>query len=142
MPRACPVESHARCYNERAPLFPERCHGRVPWSLRLAATTRAPHLPGKMPRARPVESHARGYNEGAPLFPERCHGLAPWSHTLAAWEERGPLSGRSVELATNVRLHGTSPWHLQTFLRPGSFLAANVRLHGTSPWHLQNNSSA
>src|SRR5262245_61272483 len=30
----------------------------------------------------------------------RCHGLVPWSFTLAA------------TVATIVRLHGTSPWHL------------------------------
>ena len=34
------------------------------------------------------------------ITPPGCHGLAPWSFTFAA------------NIASNVRLHGTSPWHL------------------------------
>jgi hypothetical protein len=38
-----------------------------------------------------------------------------------------------MHVAANVRLHGTSPWHLEG---GGAFLvAANVKDHGTSPWH-------
>src|SRR5437879_3080420 len=47
--------------------------------------------------------------------------LVPWSLTL------GPT------VAANVRLHGTSPWHLQ---ESRCCLAANVKLHGARPWHL------
>jgi len=80
MPRACPVESHARGYKESCAPLPDatglprgvsrlwlerklrtapRCHGLAPWSLTLAAIEN-PHNSPEMPR------------------------LAPWSLTLAA----------------------------------------------------------
>ncbi|MGH9855798.1 MAG: FG-GAP repeat domain-containing protein, partial [Blastocatellia bacterium] len=44
-----------------------------------------------------MESHVGCYS--ADPLSSRCHGLVPWSLTLAA------------TVATNVNLHGTSPWH-------------------------------
>jgi len=46
----------------------------------------------------------------------------------------GDLSFRFC-LAANVKLYGTSPWHLEILVL--DLLAANVKLHGTSPWHLE-----
>src|SRR6266850_7047002 len=37
MPRACPVESHVRCYTRQSQ-NEKRCHGLAPWSLTFAAT--------------------------------------------------------------------------------------------------------
>jgi hypothetical protein len=128
MPRACPVEAHARGYRRHS-FFP-RCHGLVPWRLTLVATAATaffldatalsrggsrswlppPQLFSSMPRACPVEAHARGY---------RRHSFFP--RTVAA----------------TVKLHGTSPWP------PGErppVVAASVTLHtpktAARPWHL------
>ena len=40
-------------------------------------------------------------------------------------------------VAASVRLHGTSPWHLEGNQLIKFGVAANVRLHGTSPWRLE-----
>ena len=48
---------------------------------------------------------------------------------------RGILIRTSAgSVATNVKLHGTRPWHLVP--HRGGSVAANVKLHGTRPWHL------
>jgi len=41
---------------------------------------------------------------------------------------------RSAVPATNVKLHGASPWHLGK--KGIAWVEANVKLHGASPWHL------
>src|SRR5688572_4690624 len=57
MPRACPVEPHARGYKEAQPQ--QDATGLAPWSLTLAAKKK--RKLNRMPRACPVESHARCY---------------------------------------------------------------------------------
>src|SRR5262245_62797057 len=52
MPRACPVEPHARSY--KGNLIP-RCHGLVPWSLTLVAT----EAPNVRLHGKPVASSKR-----------------------------------------------------------------------------------
>src|SRR4030095_9541885 len=61
MPRACPVESHARGYTTGESENFTRCHGLAPWSFTLAATRQGVREFHKMPRACPVEFHARCY---------------------------------------------------------------------------------
>src|SRR5689334_8986115 len=104
MPRACPVEHHARRYTDGIKQ-PTGCHGLVPWSITLVATPtvssnrldatglgrggsrsslhRRSQTTDWMPRACPVEVHARRYTDGLKQ-PTGCHGLGPWRFTLVA----------------------------------------------------------
>src|SRR5690242_10994145 len=78
------------------------------------------HKKSKIPRACPVESHVCSYQnskaKGVPM-PRAC----PVERHVSCY------------LATNVKLHGTSPWHPDRWVRGG--VATSVILHGTSPWH-------
>ena len=79
---------------------------------------------------------------------EKCPWLAQGIVTFIATKRHATESdatglprGRSRSLpvtcgvqGTNVRIHGTSPWHSDFSL--GCFVAAIVMNHGTSPWHL------
>jgi hypothetical protein len=51
----------------------------------------------------------------------RCHGLVPWSFMFAARQKK----------PTVFRCHGLAPW---SFMFAAN-LAENVNLHGTRPWH-------
>src|SRR5215211_1191546 len=74
-----------------------------------------------MPRACPVEFHACYY------VTEQSHYLdAPG---LSRGVSRLLLRNRVITLAG---CHGLVPWRFTC----GANVAANVRLHGTSPWHL------
>ena len=107
MPRACPVEIHARCYISpscwskdatglsrgdsrsllhKPELLVQRCHGLAPWRFTVAAT-QARVVGPKMPRACPVEIHACCYTARVvgPKMPRACpveiHGrcyISPW----------------------------------------------------------------
>ena len=79
------------------------------------------------------------------IWDEESHGLAPWKVRLMAtvWYPAAPganatgLSGgslRSSRVASNVSLHGASPWHHWSSVK-GDGVAAGVSLHGTRPWH-------
>ena len=74
-----------------------------------------------MPRACPVECHDVRYT---PTKKSRLDATAL---------SRGGFTFAAT-VASNVRLHGTGPWHLNRFLVCD--VAVSVRLHGTSPWHL------
>ena len=52
----------------------------------------------------------------------RCHGLVPWSLTFLLYKARkkAPWMPRPCAVELHVR----------------SYVAQNVKLHGTSPWHL------
>src|SRR4029453_8105162 len=120
MPRACPVELHARCYQTRRAttfdatglsrgtsrsLLPNspsdhlRCHGLVPWNFTLAATKLA-ERPPSMPRACPVELHARCYQ----------------TRRATTFDATGLSRGTSRSLLPNspsdhLRCHGLVPWN-------------------------------
>src|SRR5690349_7030331 len=103
MPRAWPVEIHARCYTDypsaacdgtgssrgdsrsllhRLSNRSLRCHGLGPWRFTLVATlTIQPQL--AMPRAWPVEI-SRSLLHRLSNRSLRCHGLGPWRFTLVA----------------------------------------------------------
>src|SRR6266404_1382342 len=149
MPRACPVEFHARRYNEshstlldatglprgvsRSPLQRKphnslRCHGLAPWSFTLAATRKATQL-SKMPRPCAVESHARAYKER--------HTTLQDATNLRRGVSRSRLQGKPHN---SLRCHGLAPWSF-TLDAVGNYRlrsAINVSLHGARPWHPQN----
>jgi len=96
MPRACPVEPHARCYitHQKPIQMPRAC------PVEPHAHCYITHQkPIQMPRACPVEPHVRGYSS--------CE------------RETSTAQGRGIQarffswcVADIVTLHGTSPWHL------------------------------
>src|SRR5689334_18631606 len=116
IPRACPVESHV-CSTSR------RYHGLAPWSLMCAAPvedttglprgvscvqhqSKIPPLPrgvscvqhqSKIPRACPVESHVCSYQNFKTKGVQMPRARPVERHVFCY-------------LATNVKLHGTSPW--------------------------------
>ena len=45
-----------------------------------------------------------------------------------------PVVHARCYVASNVKLHGASPWHLAFGFDP--FVSGERELHGTSPWHL------
>jgi hypothetical protein len=75
-----------------------------------------------MPRACPVEAHDIRYT------PAKKHAWMPRACPVEAHV-------RSY-VASNVKLHGASPWHLEFWVWE-LLVAASVKLHGTSPWHLE-----
>src|SRR5690349_21465262 len=101
IPRACPVESHV-CSTSR------RYHGLAPWSLMCAApvedTTGLPRgvscvqHQSKIPRACPVESHVCSYQNFKTKGVQMPRARPVERHVFCY-------------LATNAKLHGTSPWH-------------------------------
>ena len=122
-------------------------HGLVPWRFTFVATKYVRRVL-RMPRPCAVEVHVRRYKIRQKGFADAtalrrggsrlslqntsegfcgCHGLAPWGFTFAA--------AQLVDRASNVKLHGTRPWHLRESC--GFSLAASVSLHGTRPWHLR-----
>src|SRR5215813_7487517 len=82
----------------------ERCHGLVPWSFTLVATS--PHSSisvdatalGRGGSRSQLNSNKRETPRGKPVA----------SVDLEFW----------IHLATNVRFHGTSPWHLEFLCKP------------------------
>jgi len=58
-----------------------------------------------------------------------------WSHGGLTLTTR--LNSCPLTKANNVRLHGSSPWHLQLTHCRQPVLATNMMLHGTSPWYRQ-----
>jgi hypothetical protein len=102
--------------------------------------TRALSLLFEMPRPCAVEFHAGGYKSALSTLRDAtalCRGVS------RLWLQERPLYsnrvGRELVIATNVRLHGARPWHLE---ERGRFLATNVRLHGARPWHLEEREGA
>src|SRR2546428_13591315 len=61
-----------------------------------------------------------------------CHGLVPWRFTFVATRRRF-ISG--MPRACPVEVHVCR-------YPPEPQVAASVRLHGTSPWHLEDGRSA
>src|SRR5205807_1998358 len=93
------------------------------WAFLIALTsTGGFHRPISMPRPCAVVRCARVYYRGAPFFlllmPRPCAVVA-----------HADCERRSLE--TNVRHHGTRPWHREA---ERAHVETNVRHHGTRPW--------
>ena len=96
-----------------------RCHGLVPWSFTLVAI-----------RAIISAADATGLSRRASRSASmRCKRETPRGEPVAS-DNSWP-----AWLATSVRLHGTSSWHLDN--SSPVWLATNVKHHGPSPWHLR-----
>jgi hypothetical protein len=128
MPRACPVEAHARGYCRHS-FFP-RCHGLVPWRLTLVATAATaffldatglsrggsrwwllpPQLFSSMPRACPVEAHARGSSSG--------DREAPRDEPVASGREAAVGSGQREPPRHKAVASGWLIWSPMELLNP------------------------
>src|SRR5690348_10582173 len=83
MPRACPVEHHARRYTDGLKQ-PTGCHGLVPWSITLVATpTISNNRLDATVLGRAGSRPSRHSTDGLKQ-PTGCHGLGPWRFTLVA----------------------------------------------------------
>jgi hypothetical protein len=97
------------------------CHGLVPWRFTISATR----------RLQKSRLDATALCRGGSRYPLHA------GFKNHAWMPRPCAVEVHVRsyVALNVKLHGSSPWHLVCGVLK-LMLAASVKLHGASPWHL------
>src|SRR6185503_11387056 len=101
----------------------KRCHGLAPWSFSCLLLNRIKNQSLQMPRPCAVEPHV-------------CCYVAVFSFE----REPSTAQGRGIQscclkssvVATSVKFHGTSPWHLFRL-----FVQSHARIHGDGITHME-----